>query len=183
VTISICRNWVPGIIGLLALILVPVLSAQEKTGNGSVLSSEKPLHITADKMVAHQDTSMVEFIGNVRADQENSVIEAASIRIYLHPSDPDKADPNHADRIKQIVAIDNVEYTAENRKAFADKAVYTSADNTLILTGSEARLLTGTSWVSGTKITLFRNQDRVMVESDGKSRVQALFNPEDRPAE
>jgi len=106
-----------------------------------------------------------------------------SIILYLHPSKPDNAGPDHANRIKQVVAVDNVEYTAGNRKAFADKAVYTAADDTLILTGREVRLLTGTSWVSGKKITLFRNQDRVMVESDGKSRVQALFNPEDRPAE
>jgi len=183
VTISICRNWLPGIIGLLTLTLVPLLSAQEHTGNGSAFSSEKPLHITADKMIAHQETSMIEFIGNVRADQENSLIEAASIILYLHPSKQDNAGPDHANRIKQVVAVDNVEYTAGNRKAFADKAVYTAADDTLILTGREVRLLTGTSWVSGTKITLFRNQDRVMVESDGKSRVQALFNPEDRPAE
>jgi lipopolysaccharide export system protein LptA len=187
VTISICRNWVPGIIGLLALTLVPLLSAQEKNETASAFSSEKPLHITADKMIAHQETSMVEFIGHVRADQENSLIEAASISLYLHPSKPDNAGPDdgrvNANRIKQIVAVDNVEYTAGNRKAFADKAVYTAADDTLILTGREVRLLTGTSWVSGTKITLFRNQDRVMVESDGNSRVQALFNPEDKPAE
>jgi lipopolysaccharide export system protein LptA len=37
--------------------------------------------------------------------------------------------------------------------------------------------------VTGTKITLFRKQDRVLVESDGKTRVQALFNPEDNPAD
>jgi lipopolysaccharide export system protein LptA len=172
-----------GIIVLLILILVPLVSAQEKTGTVSAFSSEKPLQITADKMIAHQEASMVEFIGNVRADQENTLIKAASIRIYLHPSQPDTPDPGNADRIKQIVAVDNVEYTAGDRKAFADKAVYTAADDTLILTGSEVRLLTGTSWVSGTKITLFRKQERVMVESDGKTRVQALFNPEDKPAD
>lgn len=183
VTTFICRNWKRVIFGLLILSLVPLAAAQEKTGTGSAFSPENPLHITADKMIAHQETSMVEFIGNVRADQENSLIEAASIRLYLHPSQPDNADAGHVNRIKQIVAVDNVEYTAGDRKAFADKAVYTAADNTLILTGSDVRLLTGNSWVSGTKITLFRNQDRVVVESDGKSRVQALFNPENRPAE
>ncbi|MFN2435666.1 MAG: LptA/OstA family protein [Desulfotignum sp.] len=181
--ISICRNRMAGIIGLLVLTLVPLVSAQEKTGSESGFSSEKPLQITADKMIAHQEASMVEFIGHVRANQENSLIEADTIRIYLHPSQPDTADSGNAERIKQIVAVDNVEYTAADRKAFADKAVYTAADDTLILTGSQVRLLTGTSWVSGTKITLFRNQDRVLVEGDGKTRVQALFNPEDRPAD
>ncbi len=181
--ISICRNWMAGIIGLLLLTLAPLAFAQEKTGTGSGFSPEKPLQITADKMIAHQEASMVEFIGHVRADQDNSLMEADSIRIYLHPSQPDTAGPGNAERIKQIVAVDNVEYTAGDRKAFADKAVYTATDDTLILTGSQVRLLTGTSWVSGTKITLFRKQDRVLVESDGENRVQALFNPEDRPAD
>jgi lipopolysaccharide export system protein LptA len=134
-------------------------------------------------MKAHQDESMVEFIGNVRADQDNTVLLADSIKIFLHPTQPDSPEKGNAGRIKQIVAATNVEYTAGDRKAFADKAVYTAEEDILVLTGKEARLLTGTSWVSGTKITLFRKQDRVLVESDGKTRVQALFNPEDNPVE
>ena len=31
----------------------------------------------------------------------------------------------------------------------------------------------------GKKITFFRQQDKVIVESDGTKRVEALFNPED----
>lgn len=181
VKISICRKWMTGIIGLLVIAMVPLVSAEEKTGPDPALSPEKPLHITADKMVAHQEASLVEFIGNVRAKQEDALIVADSIKLFLHPSQPDTENTTDANRIKQIVATDNVEYTAGDRQAFADKAVYTAADDTLVLTGRDVRLLTGTSWVSGTKITLFRKQDRVMVESDAENRVQALFNPEDKP--
>jgi lipopolysaccharide export system protein LptA len=175
-----------GIIGAWAAALVfmiPMASAGEKSGPETELIPEKPLHVTADKMKAHQDESMVEFIGNVRADQDNTVLLADSIKIFLHPTQPDSPEKGNAGRIKQIVAATNVEYTAGDRKAFADKAVYTAEEDILVLTGKEARLLTGTSWVSGTKITLFRKQDRVLVESDGKTRVQALFNPEDNPVE
>ncbi|EMS80119.1 putative lipopolysaccharide export system protein LptA [Desulfotignum phosphitoxidans DSM 13687] len=175
-----------GAIGLLVFLLVSMALAEEKTGSESAYSPEKPLHITADKMVAHQDESMVEFIGNVNATQDNMLLVAESVKVFWHPSQPDTADTaDTADtnRIRQIVATDNVEYTAGDRHAFADKAVYTTADEILILTGKKAKLLTGTSWVTGTKITLFRKQDRVLVESDGKTRVQALFNPEDNPAD
>lgn len=169
-----------GAIGLLVFVLVSMALAEEKSGSDPAFSPEKPLHITADKMVAHQDESMVEFIGNVNATQENMLLVAESVKVFWHSSQPDTADTN---RIRQIVATDNVEYTAGDRHAFADKAVYTTADEILILTGKKAKLLTGTSWVTGTKITLFRKQDRVLVESDGKTRVQALFNPEDNPAD
>ncbi len=134
-------------------------------------------------MVAHQDESMVEFIGNVNATQDNMLLLAESVKVFWQPSQPDTANTADTNRIRQIVAMDNVEYTAGERHAYADKAVYTTADDILILTGREAKLLTGTSWVTGTKITLFRKQDRVLVESDGKARVQALFNPEDNPAD
>lgn len=177
-------SWIAGIIGVFLLALVPPSSAGDRPGTGRNLSLETPLHITADRMIAHQHEAVVEFIGNVRADQDNAVLMAESIKIFLYPTPPDTGtEPGTSGRIKEIVASGNVEYTAGDRHAFADKAVYTSEDNILILTGKEVRLLTGTSWVSGTKITLFREQDRVLVESDGKNRVQALFNPEDKPGE
>ncbi|MCF8113086.1 MAG: hypothetical protein K9K21_04430 [Desulfotignum sp.] len=160
-------------------------AAREKTGSDTDLPADKPLHITADKMIAHQKDNMVEFIGNVKAVQEDAVLLAQVVKIYLNPSDEKEGDAQNRaqSRVKKIVASENVEYTAGERKAFADKAVYTSEDDILILTGKSARLLTGTSWVSGTKITLFRKEDRAMVESDGQTRVQALFNPEDKPAD
>jgi lipopolysaccharide export system protein LptA len=163
--------------------MATMVLAEEKTGTSQDFSPDKPLQITADKMVAHQEASMVEFIGNVRANQDNALLLADSIKIFLHPFQPDTQDATGTGRIKQLVALDHVEYTAGDRQAFADKAVYTASDDILVLTGKNVKLLTGTSWVSGTKITLFRAQDRVMVESDDQNRVQALFNPEDKPAD
>lgn len=72
-----------------------------------------------------------------------------------------------------------MKYTAGDRKAFADKAVYTAQDEILILTGKTAKLMTGSSFVTGKKITLYRLEDKVIVESDGNNRVEALFKPED----
>jgi lipopolysaccharide transport protein LptA len=158
---------------------------QDETSDADRLT-QAPLQITSDKMTAHQAENLVEFSGNVRVVQEDSILVAESVIIYFHPSDKDtKSDQDQGtrDRVKKIVAAQNVEYTAGNRKAFGDMAVYTTEDQILVLTGESARLLTGTSWVSGTKITLYRKDDRAMVESDGKSRVQALFNPEDKPAD
>jgi len=141
------------------------------------LSPDKRLHVTSDKMIAHKDTSMVEFIGNVKATREDAIIFADSIKIFVHTAQTKKEGQTD---LKQIIATGNVEYTAGESKAFADKAVYTTQDEILILTGESARLITGKSHVTGTKITLFRNEDRAIVESDGKTRVQAIFNPEDQ---
>jgi lipopolysaccharide transport protein LptA len=168
-----------------ALLVLTGLSlgvAQEKTASDPGRPADTPLHITADKMVAHQNEGMVEFTGNVKAVQDGAVLLAQSIKIYLYPSDKNTGDTQAQNQVKKIEASQGVEYTAGDRKAFADKAVYTADDDILVLTGESARLLTGTSWVTGTRITLFRKEDRAMVESEGSTRVQALFNPDDKPA-
>ena len=166
---------------LLLLNWAGISTAQQTNMSDTDRIAGKPLQVTSDKMVAHQSEDMVEFIGNVEAVQEDSTLLADSVKIYFYPSDQKTQDSQ--DRVKKIVAAQNVEYTAGERKAFADMAVYTTEDQILVLTGKSARLLTGSSWVSGQKITLFRKDNRAMVESAGNSRVKALFNPEDKPAD
>lgn len=153
---------------------------KESQGSGKETDkalAEKSLHIVSDKMVALQDSSMVEFMGNVKATREDSVILADSIKVFFQTSDTGKDDQS---RVKKIISTGNVEYTSGERKAFADQMVYTTEDEVLVLTGKSPKLLTGKSWVTGKKITLFRKQDRAVVESDPKSRVEAFFDPQDK---
>lgn len=183
VKIPCCRNRISKIL-VFVLLMVNcwgISAAQQKETSDADRLTQKPLQVTSDKMIAHQSEAMVEFIGNVKAVQDDSTLLADSVKIYFYPSDQKTQDGQ--DRVKKIVAAENVEYTAGNRKALADMAVYTTEDEVLVLTGKSARLLTGSSWVSGRKITLFRKDNNAMVESDGNGRVQAFFNPDDKPAD
>lgn len=139
--------------------------------------AQKRLHVVSDKMVARQDSSMVEFIGHVTATREDAVIRADSIQVFFHTSDTGK---NDGSRVNKIISTGNVEYTSKERKALADQMVYTTEDEVLVLTGTAPKLLTGNSWVTGKKITLFRKEDRAVVESDPHSRVEAFFDPQDK---
>ncbi len=139
--------------------------------------TDKILNVTSDKMIACKDGSMVEFIGNARATREDSIILADSIKIFFNDSETKEKDQSS---VKKIISQGNVKYTSGENKAFADKAVYTIDSEILVLTGKSPKLLTGKSHVTGKKITLFRKEDRVLVESDEKTRVQAVFNPEDQ---
>ncbi len=141
-------------------------------------SNDIPIHVISDKMIAQKDTSMVEFIGNVKVTRADSIVFADSIKIYFADDNANK-DSDAQSNVKKIVSTGNVRYTVGDRKAFADKAVYTTHDNILVLTGKSPKLITGSSFVTGKKITLFRNQDKAIVESDGTKRVEAFFNPED----
>jgi len=140
--------------------------------------SQKPIHVVSDKMTAEEKSSMVEFSGNVKAVMEDSTLFADSIQIYFYDNKKEK-EPSAQSSVKKIISTGSVKYISKDRKAFADKAVYTTIDEMLILTGKSPKLITGSSFVTGTKITLFRKEDKVIVESDGTKRVEALFNPED----
>jgi lipopolysaccharide export system protein LptA len=176
--VKILNSLKPSVVVLiilaLALTALP-LSAEEKNPDKKAMESN--LHIISDEMIAEQSKSMVEFIGNVKATREDSILLAESVKVFFHTSDTKKEGQSN---VKQIVATGNVEYTAGERKAFADKAVYTAGTEVLVLTGEAPKLLTGKSWVTGKKITLYRLEERVMVESDGKNRVQAFFDSQDQ---
>nr|WP_218576665.1 LptA/OstA family protein [Desulfobacter latus] len=163
---------------LLLLLTQPSFAAQE---NKTADKKQPPadLKITSDKMVAGKDQSMVEFTGNVKAVRADSILLADSLKVFFHTSKTQKEDQSN---VKRILATGNVEYTEGARKAFSDQANYDTAEEILILTGeqTQARLLTGKSWISGKKITLFKTQDRVVVESSEKTRVEAFFDAEDQ---
>lgn len=137
-----------------------------------------PLHVLSDQMIARRDTSMVEFIGDVKATWQDNILLSDSVEVYFNEQSGND-DNSPQSNIKKIISTGNVRYTSGERKAFADKAVYTAHDDVLVLTGKAPKLVTGSSFVTGKKITLFRQQDKVIVESDGSKRVEALFNPED----
>ncbi|WP_020587568.1 LptA/OstA family protein [Desulfobacter curvatus] len=135
------------------------------------------LKITSDKMVAGKNQSMVEFMGKVKAVRADSVLLADSVKVFFHTSETKKEGQSN---VKRILATGNVEYTEGERKAFSDQADYDTATQILILTGEQARLLKGKSWITGKKITLFKAEDRVVVESTEKTRVEAFFDAEDQ---
>jgi len=162
---------------ILALLLAQVSFAAQ--GNKAADKKQPPedLKITSDKMVASKDQSMVEFMGKVKAVRAGSVLLADSVKVFFHASPPQKKGQSN---VRRILATGNVEYTEGERKASSDQADYDTAGEILVLTGEHARLLTGKSWITGKKITLFKAQNRVIVESAGESRVEAFFDAQDQ---
>lgn len=144
--------------------------------------SDNTFNVSSDQMIARRDNSQVEFSGNVKVTRVDSILTAESVKIFFNENTEDSGSDVQGN-IKKIISSGDVVVVMEEKRAFADKAVYTAVDEILILTGNPARLETGDSFVTGRKITLFRTDDRVLVESDGKNRVQALFNPDDKPTE
>jgi len=181
-TLILCKSIQKCLLLLTIACFALFLTSNSGLAETSNEKSQKPLHVVSDKMTALEQSSMVEFSGNVKAVLEDSTVFADSIKIYFN-DDKKKEESAAQSSVKKIISTGNVKYISKERKAFADKAVYTTKDEILILTGNSPKLITGSRFVTGTKITLFRKQDRVIVESDGAKRVEALFNPEDNITE
>ena len=183
---STCHRLKLSAFVLLILILTGSCPLAAETSLETPRKKPGNLHVTSDKLVAEQGNAVVEFIGNVRATQDDAVLLADSVKVFISSDDKKSPSPEQTPlgqgNVDKIIATGHVQYTAGDRKAHADKAVYTSNDQKLVLTGNNPKLLTGKSWVTGKKITLFRTQERVIVESDGKKRVQAFFDVQDQPS-
>ena len=81
-------------------------------------------------------------------------------------------------QMKQVVLDGKVNATQGTRVATGDRAVFDDKAKTVTLTGNPV-MRQGNNQVSGAKVVYFIEQDRAMVESDGKTRVSATIFPEE----
>lgn len=150
-----------------------------KPQSNSQSTKDKKLHITSDSMLVEKESSIITFSGNVVATQGDSVIKADKISVALF-TDKDKKNSSSdiKQEIKSLTASGNVRLSSANRTATSEKAVYTSTDQKIVLTGDSnfPRVMTGESYITGKTITLFQNSGKVIVEGGKEQRVEALFN-------
>ncbi|MDP3284172.1 MAG: LptA/OstA family protein [Desulfobacterales bacterium] len=150
--------------------------AAEKIQKQKKDDSEKKIHITADRMIAEGNSNNAEFIGNVRAVQETTVITSEKLKIFYKKDSSGTKDNSKVDEsIKEIIATGNVKILFDDKIAETQQAVYTAETRILVLNGPDSKVTSGKNTISGSKITFFRDDGRVKVEGSGKSRVEAFF--------
>ncbi len=134
------------------------------------------IHITADKLISDNEAKYTEFIGNVRAVQGDTVITADKLKIFYKRGMDNKKNPPAGDEsIKKIVANGNVQIKFDNRVAVTQQAVYITETRVLVLSGADSKIISGNDSISGEKITLYRTDGRIKVESGKEKRVEAVF--------
>lgn len=136
----------------------------------------KKIQITSDSLVSGNDAKYVEFIGNVKATQGSDVITADRLKIFFKKT-PQSNDNLIADQesIAKIVANGNVTIHFDNKVAVAEQAVYITATRVLVLSGPNSKIVSGSDSIAGEKITIYRADGRINVESGGEKRVNAVF--------
>jgi lipopolysaccharide export system protein LptA len=151
---------------------------------GDDLKENKKIYITADKLIADSEAKWAEFIGNVRAVQEDTVITADRLKIFYKKVEANNKNlTSDEGSIEKIISSGNVKINFDDKVAVAEHAVYTSETGVLVLTGPNSKVTSGTNFVSGEKITIYRAEDRMTVESGNEKRVEAVFYSKEKGIE
>lgn len=151
--------------------MTPVKDETKKKGAASAFefNSKDPIYITSDWMEFDQNKSTITYKGRVVTVQGDMTIRSEILTADYTPG---------MKQIKQIVAEGKVNATQGDRVATGDKVVFDDTAKTVTLTGSPI-MRQGNNQISGSRVIYFVENDRAVVEGDGKVRVQATIFPDE----
>ena len=144
----------------------------------------EPIQIVADELISYNEEKYAEFIGNVKVTQGKFTITSDKLRIHYQGEllDNEKKGED-GDLLKKIIATGNVKITSEQYNAEAEKAEYDTAAMTVILSGENAKVISGKNSITGSKITLNQKSGQVMVKSSGTKRIKAEFYTKEKTSD
>jgi len=139
--------------------------------------AKNPFVITADMLIVDSDHHVAEFKGNVKVIQGDMEITAHRIQLIFR-EDQVKENRLKADEasIQQIIAYDTVTIKLDNAIALTHQAVYNTEGKVLVLSGGNSQIIMNENTISGTRITFYRDEGRLMVEGENSERVNAVFH-------
>ena len=129
------------------------------------------IRITSDKMEAFDQKGTVVFTGNVVAKKGNLTIYADRLEVFY--DQVKTADNKKKRRLKKIVFMGHLKIVQGRRKATAKEAIYYKPQEKIVLL-KNAQVWDGPNTIKGDKIVLYVNENRSVVESSGKDRVEAV---------
>jgi lipopolysaccharide export system protein LptA len=140
--------------------------------------SPSPIEITGDMMVTDSQVHAAVFSGNVTATQGDTRLTADKLTIF-YKSDS-SAESTGANDIERLEALGHVRILFDNKLAVSNQAVYIIEERKLVLEGPESKVVSGQDEITGSKITFYRDDGRMTLESDDRSRVKAIIHSEQR---
>ena len=114
----------------------------------------EPMVVTSARMEADELGNTVTFVGEVFLKKEAMTLTSDHLVVFYDPA---------SKGVREIEALGNVVVRKEGRVAHANKAIYYSKDEKIVLTG-EARISENENQLGGERITLFMRDDRSIVE-------------------
>jgi len=173
------RNWSRMVIGVVIILFLPTFTLAEdqpteiETGQGS---GGEQIQIVADKLITNNVEKYAEFIGDVKTTHPDFVMISDILRIYYRDNLPGiKNRSGDQEFIKRIVAGGNVTITTDKYTAKTHSAEYDMDAMVLVLDGENSTVQSGENILTGSKITIYRKDEKIKVEGSPQKRVKAVF--------
>ena len=169
---------------LFMVCLMPLMSSGESFADnqapGNPMNGNDKIHITADRLVASQNSQMVTFTGKVKVIRGKMTIVSDSLNVFY--TDPKQTSDKKVgkDSIDRIVASGNVNIEMEGKTAICDQAVYQTATQSLTLTGENTQIQSGNNYITGNTVTIYQETGQIIVDGNDTKRVNAVFQPDDK---
>ena len=137
-----------------SLLLIATTSVEARSGK----NTREPLVITSNRMDAEKLGDKLTFTGDVTLKKEGMTLTSDVMIVHYNAASKD---------IRKVEAHGNVVVRKEGRVARSNNALYSSREETIVLTG-DASIIENENKLGGEKITLFMADDRSIVEGGGK---------------
>ncbi len=158
------------------LLYLPCPLALAQPTDSAHSNQKVPIHIKSDRMEALDQSRTVIFTGHVVATKENFVLHSDKLEVFYNKGQAKGQGTKRV--IKKIIALGHVRISKGKRVGIGQKAVYDKAAEKITIIGA-AQVWEGPNRVSGNQITFFLNEDRSVVEGNGKTKVQAIVYPKE----
>ena len=142
-------------------------------------STNEPTVVTSDHLEVDYSHNVGTFTGNVIAIDPRITVRADKMVAFY--GTVTTAGTNTTKSIQKIIADGGVVITQESKKSNSDHAEYTAADGKVVLTGNP-RVEGPDGVVTGKRVTFWRGQDKMDVESDAAetNRTRLIIYPEEQ---
>ena len=168
----------------LAITVLVSIAAGAAEDSKSTPPENEPIQIVADKLISFNEQKYADFIGNVKVTQGEFTITSDKLRIHYRGELLDTENKKgEEDIIRKIVATGKVKITSEQYEAMADRAEYDTSTKTVILSGENAKVISGKNSISGSVIRLNQQSGQVRVDGSANKRIKAEFFTKGKPSE
>ena len=135
-----------------------------------------PVSVTTTHMGYRDSERKAHCEGGVSVRSADLTVTAHQMDVYLAPSgepvheSPGTPEEGARAKLDKIVANGSVHITQPNRRATGDELIYTASDDKFVLSGGPPSIFDAERGkITGVSLTLFRHDDRVVVEGDSRS--------------